>query len=243
LICFGIIISLTTANRSMAQNTSLEFWPETDIWYRLSPSWRLSSFISVTKYNESNHRDLNIYLQADYSWGKTKRAFVKRLMDENTAQQIKTWMARSGFMKGWSLGEYAGDYIEDLFFAEIHRRIPFKGGILFSQRFRTDFRWLGQDLTYSYRFRFRMMFEKEYKSGRKSIVPYANGEAFWDSRYLTFSRFRLIGGTAINWGPRFAWEGNITYQYDEHYNTANLYALNVIVHVFFERKKTGARLN
>jgi hypothetical protein len=80
------------------------------------------------------------------------------------------------------------------------------------------------------------MIEKEYKAGRSSIVPYVNAEAFWDSRYLTISRVRLIGGATIVWGSRFAWEGNLTYQYDAHYNTANLYALNFILHVFFEAK-------
>jgi len=37
--------------------------------------------------------------------------------------------------------------------------------------------------------------------------------------------------------PRFAIEGNLTYQYDVHYNTENLYALNLILLVYFESKK------
>ena len=40
----------------------------------------------------------------------------------------------------------------------------------------------------------------------------------------------------MSWGPRFVFEGNITYQYDTHYDTANLFALNLILHVFFETK-------
>jgi hypothetical protein len=238
LFYLTILMSLISGTAVIAQNTSLEFWPETDIWYRLNPSWRLSAFIPLTKYNESKYRDLNVYLQADYAWGKTKYAAVRRLMDENKDQQMKTWMVRGLYMKGWSLGENSGAYAEDMLFAEIHRRIPLKGGILLSQRIRTDARWLGQDSKFSYRFRYRLMFEKEYGAGKSSIVPYINVEPYWDSRYSKVTKTRVIGGATASWGPRFAYEGNITYQYDETYDTNNLIALNIILHVFFERGKS-----
>ena len=110
---------------------------------------------------------------------------------------------------------------------------------MFSQRFRVDFRWLGEDPTYSYRFRYRIMLEKDYQAGSSSIVPYANAELYWDSRYSATSRVRLVGGATIAWGARFAYEGNLTYQYDVHYSTANLYAINIILHVFFEKKQSA----
>jgi hypothetical protein len=233
-------VVLGMISRSVAQNSSFEFWPEADIWYTLSPAWRLSVFVPVTKYNESSYRDLNIYLQADYRWGHTKRAFVGRMVDENKVGELKAWMVRGGFMEGWSIGENASDYTEDMVFGEIHRKIPLKGGFLLSQRFRTDLRWVGQDPKYSYRFRFRLMLEKEYKSGGCSIVPYVNAEPYWDSRYTTVNRVRAIGGATLSWGKRLAYEGNLTYQYDEHYESTNLYALNIILHVFFERKSKPA---
>ncbi len=239
LICLELLISLGSANTCLAQNSSLEFWPETDIWYRLNPSWRLSSFISITKYNESKERDLNIYVQADYAWGKSKHSFYSRLMDQNKAQQLKAWMVRSGFMEGWSLGEYAGDYKEDLLFAEIHKRLPLKGRVLLSQRFRIDFRWLGRGSHLLLPVSVSYQVEKDYQAGRSSIVPYTSAELYWDSRYSATSRLRLVGGATIAWGSRFAYEGNLTYQYDVHYSTANLYAINIILHVFFEKKQSG----
>jgi hypothetical protein len=238
LICFILFISLSSVNMSMAQNSSVEFWPETDIWYKLNSSWRLSSFISLTKYNESKERDLNIYLQGDYAWGKTKHTIYKRLVDQNKESKLKAWMVRAGFMEAWSLGKHAGEYKEDLLFAEIHKRIPLMDGILLSQRFRVDSRWVGTDPTYSYRFRYRIMVEKEFHAGRSSIVPYVNAELYWDSKYAATSRVRFVGGATESRGSRFAYEANLTYQYDEHYNTANLFAINIILHVFFEKKVT-----
>jgi hypothetical protein len=135
------------------------------------------------------------------------------------------------------LGENAGAYREHMLFAEIHKRIPLRGDFLLSQRFRTDFRWLGEESNFSYRFRYRIMLEKEYRVGKSSIVPYINIEPYWDSRYSKISRTRVIGGSTISWGPLFAYEANLTYQYDETYATHNLFAFNVILHVFFESKR------
>ncbi len=160
-LCLIVFISLFWIHCSMAQNPSFEFWPETDIWYTLSPAWRLSAFVPITKYNESGDCDLNVYLQADYRWGHTKYSVFKRMMDENKAGQIKAWMVRSGFMEGWSLGENAGEYTEDMLFMELHKRIPLKrSGMLISSRIRNDFRWVGEDPVFSYRFRFRFMIER-----------------------------------------------------------------------------------
>lgn len=232
-----ILFCVCTINICFAQNYSFEFWPETDVWYRLNPSWRLSSFIPLTKYNENDSRDLNVYLQVDYAWGNTKYAIFRRLMDQEREQLLKDWMVRGGLMKGWSIGKYAGDYTEEMVFAEVHKRIPLKGNILLSHRFRTDTRWLGEENDFSYRFRYRLMVEKEFKSGNYSIVPYVNIEPYWDSRYSKLVKTRAIGGVTTSWGHRFAIEGNLTYQYDETYNTENLYALNVILHVFLEKNQ------
>ena len=49
--------------------------------------------------------------------GKDKTFMKMRLMDENKVQQIKGWLVRGGYMKGWSLGNNAGEYIEDMLFA------------------------------------------------------------------------------------------------------------------------------
>jgi hypothetical protein len=229
-----LFATVCTVDISLAQESSWEFWPETDIWCQLDSSWRASAFIPITRYNESHSRDLNIYVQADYKWGHANRTVYRRLMNENRAQHMNAWLVRGGVMEGWSLGERAGEYTEDMLYAEIHERIPIFEDVLLSHRIRTDFRWVGQAPQFSYRIRFRAMVEREFPVGSSSLVPYVNVEAYWDSRYLTFNRVRLIGGATVVWGPRFAYEGNITYQHDAEYATTNLYAVNIILHVFFE---------
>lgn len=231
LMYFGV------TNNCKAQNSSFELWPETDIWYRFNPSWRLSSFIPITKNNESQGRDINVYVNVDYSWGRGNGFFITRLADQEATQILKAWMIRAGVMEGWNLGSSSSDYSEDMILAELHHRTPVKGRILLSHRFRTETRWLGEDDEFSYRFRYRFMTEKEFRTVKNSIVPYVNAEAYWDSRYSKVSRFRAIGGVTTTLGSKYALETNLTYQYDETYSTQNLYAVNLIFHVYLEKNK------
>jgi hypothetical protein len=238
LFCIALFIGHISTGSSMAQNSTYEFWPEADIWCRLSPAWRLSAFIPITKYYESKYRDINLILQADYAWGHTKYAFYTKMVDQNKMQKVKSWLVRGGYMGGWSLGENKGSYSEDMFFAELHKRTPLLGNYLLSMRLRTDFRWVGEDPVFSYRIRYRIMLEKEFAFEKSSYVPYINVEPFWDSRYLKVSRVRVIGGATFSWGWRFALEANLTYQYDETYTATNLFAVNLIAHFFFETTRS-----
>jgi hypothetical protein len=235
-----LALTLGGASAGLAQNTSYEFWPELDLWYRLSPDWRLSALLPVTKYYESKYRDMNFYVQADYAFG-TKRGVYLRLVDENRVAQMKVWLVRAGAMTGRSIGDNPGDYSENMLYGEIHFRAPLRRGFVFSSRVRLDNRWLGDDADYSYRYRYRAMLEREVARGIRSYVPYVSVEPFWDSRYDDVTRTRIIAGTTLSLNQRFAYELNLTYQHDKTYDTTNLYALNVILHVFFESKAMKAR--
>lgn len=232
-ICIVLMLLFGATGTAVAGETSIEFWPEIDAWLRLSPTWRVSMFVPISKNIETAYREGNLILQADFAWGHRNHVYFKRLFDENTAQVMKTFLLRGGYLGARSLDDKGAVYNEDMAFLELHVRIPFVGHVLFSHRLRSDLRWIGDDNTFSTRWRYRMMIEKEYEVGITSLVPYINVEPYYDSRYKTINRVRLIGGASVSWAARFALEGNITYQYDSKSSVTNLYALNIIVHVFF----------
>jgi hypothetical protein len=215
-----------------ADEPAKEFWPEVDLWLRLTPAWRISMFLPKSKNIETDYREGNLILQADYGWSITKRLITMRLMDENLEKLMNTMLVRGGYLEGRSLGDKGQAYNEKTGFIEVHQRTPFIGRVLVTNRLRTDLRWLGDDLEFSYRIRYRLMVEKEFTAGKFSLVPYVNVEPYYDSRYETVNRYRLIGGTSVAWSLRYALEGNITYQYDSRSSVTNLYALNVILHAF-----------
>jgi hypothetical protein len=234
LVCLAITVCLGATSVAFADEPAYEFWPEIDLWLRLSPAWRLSMFVPLSQNIETKYREGSLVLQADYAWGKASRLYKARLLDENRAQEMNTWMVRGGYLGGRSLDDHGETYRENTMFLELHNRYPIKGDFLLSQRLRTDLRWLGDPPEFSYRWRYRLMVEKEFKAGDTSIVPYVNIEPYYDSRYAIVNRVRVIGGVTGSWSPRYALEGNITYQYDSRSSVTNLYALNVILHLYFE---------
>ena len=235
LVCLALAVWLAAPGAAVAGEQAEEFWPEMDVWLRLSPAWRLSTFISVSRNIETAYREGAVSVQADYAWGKPGHLYRYRLLDEGRAERMKAWLARGGYYSGKSLADNGQAYRERTAFLELHVRAPLEGGILVSQRVRTDLRWLGSDAPeFSQRVRYRVMVEKEYVAGRTSIVPYGSVEAYYDSRYGVVNRVRLIGGGSLAWSPHYALEGNITYQHDSRLSVTNLYALNAIVHLFFE---------
>jgi Protein of unknown function (DUF2490) len=234
LVFLALMVWLGAAAAAGQEEPSKEFWPEIDSWLRFSPAWRLSLFLPISKNIETNYREGNLILQLDYTRGKFKNPVKRRLLDETRAQEMRRLMLRGGYLNGKSLDDKGEAYSETTTFLELHVRTPLKGGFLVSHRLRSDLRWLGSDHEYSYRLRYRLMVEKEFLAGRTSIVPYVNGEWYYDSRYAVVNRLRLIGGATVGLSPHFALEGNITYQHDSRSSVTNLYALNVILHLSFE---------
>jgi len=140
----AVMVSLLAARAAVADDSAKEFWPEFDVWWRLSPAWRLSMFVPLSRNIETNYREGSLILQADYAWGKTRRLKL-RLLDENRSQNVKAVLIRGGFLNGRSLDDQGEEYTERTAFGELHVRTPVKGGILLSHRLRSDLRWLGQD--------------------------------------------------------------------------------------------------
>jgi hypothetical protein len=233
--CLAVVLWLAAAGTAVADDPTKEFWPEIDTWWRLSPAWRLSLFVPLSENLETHYREGNLIAQADYAWGQTLRE--RRLVDEARARKMRIFMLRGGYLGGKSLDDQGEAYSEHTALVELHARIPVKGGLLLSQRLRTDLRWLGDDAEFSNRWRYRLQLEKEFTKGRSSVVPYANCEAFYDSRYDTVNRVRAIAGATVAWSQWVALEGNGTYQYDSHSSNTEVLALNVILHVFFDTSR------
>jgi hypothetical protein len=236
-VCLAVIVWLVSAGSAFADDPAREFWPEVDAWWRTSPAWRLSLFVPVSENLDTHYREGNLIAQADFAWGKTDFVRERRLLDEGRTRNMKTMLVRGGYLGGRSLDDQGETYTERTAFAELHVRLSFKGGILLSHRLRTDLRWLGQGPEFSTRWRYRLMAEREFTSGRTSFVPYVNVEPYYDSRYDTVNRIRLIPGASVAWSPRYAIEGNLTYQYDSRSATTHVLALNVILHVFIDTSR------
>ena len=234
--CMAVVVWVAAAGAALADPPAKEFWPEIDTWFLVSNAWRASVFVPISKNLETHYREGNLILQADYAFEESSRK--RRLVDEDRAQNMKVWLVRGGYLGGKSLDDHGAEYTEYTAFGELHLRLPLPRGVMWSHRLRSELRWLGSgDAEFSTRWRYRLMVEKELTAGRASFVPYVSVEPYYDSRYDTVNRVRCIGGTSVSWTPRAAIETNVTYQHDSHSSVKDLFALNVILHVFFDMSR------
>ena len=238
IIFFFIAFIPIMYSQNGVEESSQEFWPEVDLWCRVSPLWRFSVFVPISRNIDTEYREGSIVLQSDYSWGKHKGFIMPmRLVENDSNQPVKANMLRGGYLSGISLDDKGESFSENTAFAEYHFRIPYKNRILVSHRFRNDYRWLGSDNNFSARLRYRFMLEKEFIVKKISFVPYCNAEAYYDTRYSEINRYRFIGGTSVAWSSLYALEANFTYQRDSYASVENLYAVNVILHIYIKTKK------
>ena len=232
----AVVIWVAAAGAALADPPAKEFWPEIDTWLRLSPAWRLSLFVPITENLDTHYREGNFIPQVDYAFGNA--TYQRRLMDEDRARNMKLMLLRGGYLGGKSLDDNGEAYTEYTAFSELHLRLPLKGGFLLSHRLRTDLRWLGKEShDFSTRWRYRLMAEKEFTAGPVSLVPYMSVEPYYDSRYDTVNRIRVIAGSSVAWSSRTALEINSTYQHDSRSSTTEILALSVILHLFFDANR------
>jgi hypothetical protein len=152
-VLLALLVWLAATGGADADDASKELWPEIDLWLRLSPVWRLSLFLPIASNIETDYREGNIVLQADYAWGKPGRLYNGRLLDEGRAENMEAMLLRWGYLGGKSLSDDGQAYEEKALLAEWHLRVPLKGRVLLSHRVRTDLRWLGDDSDFSTRWR------------------------------------------------------------------------------------------
>jgi hypothetical protein len=238
VVSVSLLILLIGVSNVKAETSSTEFWPESDNWLKLTKQWRLSMFFSLSKNIETKYREGNYIAQIDYVFGKTHSLHTIRLYDDNRALTLKPFMIRPGYLGGTSIGDEGQNYKERTGFVEFHLRNPLKNNVLVSHRVRADLRFLGDDNPdFSWRLRYRLQIEKEFTIKKTSLVPYINVEPYYDSRYEIVNRVRAIGGATAAWQKWYALEANFTYQYDSKSSINNIYAFNLILHLYFETKK------
>lgn len=239
VVVFVLLLTLLSGvSHIKAQTSSAEFWPESDNWLKLTKQWRLSMLFSLSKNIETKYREGNYIAQFDYAFGKTHALHSIRLYDDNRAQTLKPFMIRPGYLGGTSIGDEGQNYKERTGFVEFHLRNPLKSNVLVSHRVRTDLRFLGDaNPDFSWRIRYRLQIEKEFNIKIISLVPYVNVEPYYDSRYEMVNRVRAIGGATASRQKWYALEANFTYQYDSKSSINNIYAFNLIFHLYFETKK------
>jgi hypothetical protein len=189
----SLLILFFAAAPAPAQETENQIWPEINAFVRLSGKTRLFFLFSATRReNLSEYSDGQAGVFLDFY---TLPLIGRRVRQHADAARGKSVMIRAGYMLDRAPPDSPETSVTHMPSIEAHARMELPWKILLSDRNRLDFKIV--DGEYRPRYRNRLKIERNFKTGRFELNPYAHAEAFYDWHLNTFNRFRY--STGIEW--------------------------------------------
>jgi hypothetical protein len=207
---------------------STELWPELSAFVRLDDTKRLYLDASYAKGMESDDRSLDLGAFLDVS---LMPIFREELQKEDWQRNRYLW-SRVGYTRIFKASNGGPAQVsEDRGVLALYGRMPLLEDTTVEARVRADLRWLGGD--YSTRYRFRAEVNREFTVAGHAVVPYANIEWFYDTRYHAWSRTLLQAGPEITVNKHFRYEVYLAYQVDRQPKRESLGALGVVAKWYY----------
>lgn len=180
-LCCVLLISVLPM-AALAQSDGdieAEAWPEFDIWIGLDKERKnriyvLSSFANAPEHSYEETA-LGVSWDQRFSKSWSWRAGVRYIGKE--VQPPDTDEARGVLDLKW--------------FKELG------GGWLLTDRNRVDIRWFKNNDQLSYRYRNRLQLEKPFKVGKATWTGFGSFEMYYDTRFDSWARRRVIAGVSI----------------------------------------------
>ena len=208
-----------------AQGTQV--WPELGVFTRLNDQMRFYFVATTVKEDkESTEGEFGPNFDFHVRPFRNRKRFAGFRLDESKNRFL---LLRVGYRY---LQSFNGDPDEHRIVLEATARYPLSAGVLVSNRFRTDVRFIdGED---SWRFRNRLSVEKEFSAGPVRINPYIRGELYYDSRFNEWSRREVIAGAAFPIRRHFELEGYFDHQNDTGDDTdRQVNAIGTVLNLYF----------
>lgn len=196
MACAAPLIGIAPARA----DNSFQLLPEVDAFLKVDERTRVFLYTSYT-YSKSTGSGDALSIQdgeagahVDYT---LTPAFRRQLRDEDWARDRYLWI-RAGYNRARSLGEAEKDdrFRENRGVFELNARtLPLAWEIDLVGRARVDLRERNDEE--SRRYRLRLGAERVFEAGGRVIVPYAEVEALYDTRYNAWSQWRYKAGAEV----------------------------------------------
>jgi hypothetical protein len=225
----AVVLTAVLPQTAPAQTTTTEFWPELGAYVRLSSATRLYFLAApVVSRDDRTLSESQLGAHVEVGVAPIGRAKIRNLHDPDRMKYLRF---RVGYRQSWTHDEAGASLSERRVIAELTARALLPGDLLLMLRNRGDFRWL--EGAYSWRYRPRLLVERETDLGPVSVVPYASAEEFWDSRYDAWSRARYQIGLAVPVTRWLAPEVYYALQTDWQPTRKDVHAVGLVTTLYF----------
>jgi len=233
LACVAGAALALAAMPTLADETS-EFWPEFDAYFKLGERTRLFLSASAARAEETQveggrTQDEDVQLGVNLDVTLTP-VFRPDLAQGDWQRNRYLWM-RVGLRYGTSVGNTDAGYREVRGILELTGRTPpLAGGLEFVLRAR----WEARDVdgSYSNRYRLRLQVEKSIQVAGHTVVPFANAEDFYDTRFDTWNRQRYQLGAEVELNRTWRLEPSLIRQNDSRSQPAHVDAFGLTLKYF-----------
>jgi hypothetical protein len=210
-----------------------EFWPEAQLFVGLNQRTRVFLNAAYAKGKESDEASLSLdtaaYLDVSFLPVGPRR---RRAFKDVDWQRGRYFWARVGYDRVYKATEEDGKSVaEDRGILSLWGKFPLPGEVWLEGRARADLRWIGDE--YSTRYRWRFEATREFIVRDHAVVPYLNVEWFYDTRYDGWARTLYQAGFEGTLNKHLRFELNLSQQTDTLPETARLNALSFVVKGYF----------
>jgi hypothetical protein len=229
LVCLAIAVvaGLAPAPAARAADTT-ELWPEANFFVTTGPQTRLFFDAAYANGKETDHPALDAACYLDVSL----RPFRKSLQTDDWQRSRYLW-ARVGFDRVFKgSGDRSVNVAENRMILSVLAKVPLPEAVVLETRYRADLRWIGGE--YSTRYRFRAEFTREFAVDGHAVVPFLNGEWFYDTRYDGWARGLYTFGPEVTVSKGFRFEVYGAYQADRLPEKSDLAALGINLKWYFQ---------
>lgn len=217
---------LSLPGRALAADSS-EFWPQASAFVGLDEGTRLYFDGSFARGKESTLRTLDLSAFVDLSI----QPILRQDLRTDDWQRARYLWARLGYTHVGKVDEGKGETTENRGVLSIYAKAPLPAEVWIEGRARVDLRWLGDEFSTRYRLRFDVT--REFTLLEHVVVPYVNGEAFYDTRYDGISRLLYQIGTEVTVSKGFRYEIYLGWLEDRLPSASTLLALGAVAKWYF----------
>ena len=175
-----------------AGDTQTDFLPEINAYITLTNTTRLFLLGSLTQHlsdGSATEGEVGVHLDITL-----KPILRRKLRLANWERERYLWV-RFGYQLSGTLGNADDASTEHRGILEATARIPLPAEVWVVNRGRVDLRDVNGD--FSARLRYRLGVERQFTVGSTALVPYAQAEIFFDTRYDALSRESYQAGVEI----------------------------------------------
>ena len=220
------LLTLAAYHPALAGDTAEEFWPELNAFVNLDDTTRLFFLASWTRNSETPEVDGQLGAHLDV----TLRPLIRRSLRDADWARERYLFVRVGYVLGGTLGAGPDQSFEHRGLLEATGRVPLPAAFWLVNRAGVEVRDVDGDV--SARFKYRLGVEREVRLWGVTMVPYAQAEVYYDTRFGAWNRQKYQAGAEIVLDARWRIEPYYARQEDSRSSPEHVNAVGLVLKYF-----------